>query len=62
VESSLKILVYGGTGSQADVLASAALKHRPAKYHDMTAVLEAFPVKMSTITDWVKAHQEAFVQ
>ena len=34
----------------------------PTKYHDMTSVLEALPVKMSTITDWVKARKEAFVQ
>jgi uncharacterized protein YbjT (DUF2867 family) len=34
----------------------------PAKYHDMTSVLEALPVKMSTITDWVKAHKHAFVR
>ncbi len=33
----------------------------PAKYHDMSPVLESLPVRMSTIMDWVKAHKDAFV-
>ena len=32
----------------------------PRKYHDMTPVLDTLPVKMTTIGDWVQAHQEAF--
>jgi uncharacterized protein YbjT (DUF2867 family) len=34
----------------------------PRKYHDMAPVLEALPVTMSTISDWVKAHKEAFAK
>ena len=34
----------------------------PAKYHDMTSVLDVFPVKMTTIIDWVRMHKDAFVQ
>lgn len=32
----------------------------PPKYHDMAPVLKALPVTMSNISDWVKAHKEAF--
>lgn len=34
----------------------------PRKYHDMKPVLEALPVTISTISDWVKGHKEAFVK
>jgi uncharacterized protein YbjT (DUF2867 family) len=34
----------------------------PRKYHDMTPVLDALPVQLSTIRDWVQTHQEAFAQ
>jgi len=34
----------------------------PRKYHDMAPVLEALPVTMSTISDWVKGHKEAFLK
>ena len=30
------------------------------KYHDMTAVLEKLPVRMTTIFEWVSAHASAF--
>lgn len=30
------------------------------KFHDMTEVLETFPVDMSTIEDWVRDHRAAF--
>ena len=33
----------------------------PAKYHDMSSVLEALPITMSTITEWVTVHKDAFV-
>lgn len=33
----------------------------PAKYHDMSAVLEDLPISMSTIKEWVTVHKEAFV-
>ena len=33
----------------------------PAKYHDMSPVLDALPIKMSTITEWVTVHKDAFV-
>lgn len=32
----------------------------PPKYHDMTPVLDALPVNMSTIKEWVDAHKDAF--
>lgn len=31
-----------------------------AKYHDMSAVLEDLPVRMSTIEEWVTVHRDAF--
>ena len=34
----------------------------PAKYHDMAAVLEELPVRMSTIEEWVTVHKDAFIQ
>jgi uncharacterized protein YbjT (DUF2867 family) len=34
----------------------------PRKYHDMAPVLEALPVTMTTISDWVKAHKKAFAK
>jgi len=34
----------------------------PRKYHDMTPVLDALPVQMSTIRDWVQTHHEVFAQ
>ena len=33
----------------------------PAKHHDMSPVLEALPVTMSTITEWVTVNKDAFV-
>ena len=33
----------------------------PAKNHDMSPVLEALPVTMSTITEWVTVNKDAFV-
>ncbi|MBT6035490.1 MAG: NmrA family transcriptional regulator, partial [Kordiimonadaceae bacterium] len=30
------------------------------KFHDMEEVLDIFPVKMTTIEDWVRGHQNAF--
>ena len=33
----------------------------PAKYHDMRAVLEDLPVRMSTIEEWVTVHRDAFI-
>lgn len=32
----------------------------PDKFHDMSGVLEALPVRMSTIRDWVTVHRDAF--
>ena len=34
----------------------------PRKYHDMTPVLEALPVTMSTISEWVNTHKQAFAK
>jgi uncharacterized protein YbjT (DUF2867 family) len=31
------------------------------KFHDMTSVLEALPVRMSTVREWVTVHKDAFV-
>lgn len=31
------------------------------KFHDMSAVLDALPVKMTTIREWVEAHKDSFV-
>jgi len=33
----------------------------PPKFHDMTSVLKMLPIKMSTISEWVKIHRQAFV-
>jgi uncharacterized protein YbjT (DUF2867 family) len=33
----------------------------PPKYHDMSAVLEDMPVRMSTIEEWVRVHKDAFI-
>jgi hypothetical protein len=33
----------------------------PDKFHDMTSVLAALPVRMSTIKEWVTVHKDAFV-
>ena len=33
----------------------------PAKYHDMSGVLDDLPVSMSTIEEWVRVHKDAFV-
>ncbi len=33
----------------------------PDKFHDMSLVLEALPVRMSTIKEWVTVHKDAFV-
>jgi hypothetical protein len=32
------------------------------KYHDMTPVLEALPVKMTSIHQWVTEHANAFCE
>ena len=32
----------------------------PPKFHDMKPVLKALPVTMTSISDWVKAHQKEF--
>ena len=34
----------------------------PRKFHDMTTVLDALPVTMSTISEWVNTHKEAFAK
>ncbi len=33
----------------------------PDKFHDMSSVLEALPVRMSTIKEWVTVHKDALV-
>lgn len=35
--------------------------HPPDKFHDMSPVLDALPVRMSTITEWVTVYRDAFV-